>query len=113
MTDYSRNLSSAIKSIHGKGRDVGLVSYTVTGPSYDPVTTPTVVPTMAVQSSFKSNEVDGTVIMSTDRKYLFAGDVVPAIGMSIQDGGVKYEIKNVWQVKPGDTLILSKVQARL
>ncbi len=31
----------------------------------------------------------------------------------IEDGGLAFEIKNVWQVKPGDTLILSKVQARL
>lgn len=113
MTDYSRNLSSAIKSIHAKGRAVSLVSYVQTGSSYDPVLTPVTVPTKALQLSFNSNEVDGTVILASDVKFMFAGDVTPAIGMKIQDGSKKYEIKNVWPLKPGDTLMLSEVQARL
>jgi hypothetical protein len=113
MTDYSRNLSSAIKSIHDKGRAVTLVSYVQTGSSYDPVLTPVTVLTKAVQLNFNLNEIDGTVILSTDVKFMFAGDVEPAIGMKIQDGSKKYEIKDVWPLKPGDTLILSEVQARL
>ena len=113
MNDYSRNLSSAIKSIYDKGRAVSLVSYTQTGPSYDPVLTPVTVQTKALQLSFKSNEIDGTVILASDVKFMFAGDVEPEIGMQIQDGSKKYEIKNVWPLKPGDTLILSEVQARL
>lgn len=113
MTDYDRNVATAVRMIKSRGRAVDLVSYTQTGPAYDPVMTPVSTPTKAVQSNFNSKDVDGTTILSTDLKYLFAGDVEPKKGMDIQDGDKKYSIKNVWQVKPGDTLILSKVQARL
>ena len=113
MTDYTDDLNGAIEDIRDSGRPVDLVSYVQTGPSYDPVITPVPESTFAVQSNFRSNQIDGTLILASDKKFLFAGDVTPAIGMSIQDGTKKYEIKNVWQVKPGDTLILSKVQARL
>jgi len=108
-----RNLKLAVKMIKSNGRSVGLVSYVNSGTDYDPTLTSTTTTTKAVQSNFNTFQVDGTVILATDRKYLFAGDVEPAIGMDVLDGGITYKIKNVWQVKPGDTLILSKVQAGL
>ena len=114
MTDYTDDLNGAIEDIRDSGRPVDLVSYVQTGPSYDPVMTPVVMPdVMALQSSFKSNQIDGTLIKAGDKKFLIAGDVEPTVDMELHDGGKKYEIKAVDQVKPGDTLILSKVQARL
>ena len=113
MADYLRFKKSAIAKIFEKGRDVVLVSFLKSGPSYDPVLTPVETQTKAVQSNFNSNEIDGTVILVSDVKFLFGADVEPAIGMQIVDGLKTYEIKNVNQIKPGDTLILSEVQARI
>ena len=113
MTDYTDDLNGAIEDIAEAGRFVELVSYVSSGPSYDPIMVPVSVITSALQTNFNSNQVDGTTILATDKKFIFAGDVEPKIGMEIKDGLVKYEIKNVWQVKPGNLLILSKVQARL
>lgn len=113
MTDYLRFKKSAIEKIFEKGRNVVLVSFSKSGPSYDPVLTPVETPTKAVQSNFDSNEIDGTSVLASDLKLLFGADVEPAIGMQIIDGLKTYEIKNVNQIKPGDTLILSEVQARI
>lgn len=113
MPNYIRMKEASIKKISQNGRAVSLISYVKSGPTYDPVLTPFELETKALQTNFNSNEIDGTVILASDVKYLFSGDVEPVIGMQIQDGSKKYEIKNVWSLKPGDVLILSEVQARL
>ena len=50
---------------------------------------------------------------ANDKKYLIAGDVTVTTDMKILDGGIEHSIINVLSVKPGDTLVLSKVQARI
>lgn len=114
MIDYTSDLNAAIEDIAEAGRVVDLVSYVNTGPSYDPVMTPVILPDiMAVEKAFKSFEIDGTLVKTGDKRFLIAGDTEPTVNMELHDGGKKYAIKNIEQVKPGDTLILSKVQARL
>ena len=114
MTDiYEESKQQAINDINEYGRTINIVSVVYSGTDYDPTITKTNTPVKAVQSFFLSNEIDGTNIKATDKKYLIAGNVTLTTDMKILDGGIEHSIINVLSVKPGDTLVLSKVQARI
>ena len=114
MTDiYEESKQQAINDINEYGRTINIVSVVYSGTDYDPTITKTNTPVKAVQSFFLSNEIDGTNIKANDKKYLIAGDVTVTTDMKILDGGIEHSIINVLSVKPGDTLVLSKVQARI
>lgn len=114
MTDiYEESKQQAINDINEYGRTVNLVSIAKSGTAYDPVITETLIPCKMLQSNFLAKEIDGTLIKATDKKFLLAGNIEPTTEMLLKDGDIKYSIVNVFYVKPGDTLILSKIQARL
>lgn len=99
--------------INKYGRTSYLVSVTKSGVDYDPVITETLISCKALQSIFTTNEIDGTLVKADDKKFLIAGNVNITTDMLLKDGDKKYSIVRIMEVKPGDTLILSKVQARL
>ena len=114
MTDiYERPLNQAIKAINKYGRAVNIISLVKSGTDYDPVITETLIPCKMIQSAFTAKEIDGTLIKATDKKFLVAGNIESTTEMLLKDGDIKYSIVNVFQVKPGPTLILSKIQARI
>ena len=63
--------------------------------------------------NFKNSEIDGTMVLKSDRKVLMgAGVVVPEATGLLLIGGVTYAIVDVEAVTPAGTDVIYKVQAR-
>jgi hypothetical protein len=117
--DYTSIVDVAIRQIKDKGRSVTL-KHVVNG-AYDPQTdtngadgSSTQIVKMVI-TKFKSSEVDGTMILKSDKRGLLATDgltTAPLIGDLITDGGVTYTIVDFDTIQPGDTVILYKLQLR-
>lgn len=114
MTDiYSRAQSQAERALNKYGRDCHLVSFVKSGTDYDPDITEVLTPCKVLQSIFTTNEIDGTLVRRDDKKFLIGSDHSPIIEMNLKDGDKTYSIISILEVKPGPTLIMSKIQARL
>lgn len=114
MTDiYSRAQSQAERALNKYGRDCHLVSFVKSGTDYDPDITEVLTPCKVLQSIFTTNEIDGTLVRRDDKKFLIGSDHSPTIEMNLKDGDKTYSIISIQEVKPGPTLIMSKIQARL
>jgi hypothetical protein len=115
---YYDNLETALRLIDKKGRTVTLRS--VTPAAYDPLndtqgsdahTDRTV---KAVFTSYKTVEIDGSIILQGDKKCLIADlSALPDTNDIIVDGGDEWRIvPPIDLVQPGDTPILYKLQVR-
>lgn len=116
--DYSSLASVSVAQIADKGRNV---TYRIaTQGTYDPQTdaitsqstsTKTV---KAVIINARQNEIDGTLIKKGDKFALIADDSLtftPKTNDVIFDGD-EYTVKNIKTVKPGNTVLLYKLQLR-
>lgn len=65
----------------------------------------------AVFTSFKAQEIDGEIIRRDDKRVILAG-IAPLVGDQILEETTTWRVLSVETVKPGDTDILWKVQAR-
>ena len=95
------------------GRSGYLVSIVKSGVDYDPTITEVETEIKILESRFFTNEIDGSLIKLDDKRFLIAGSIIPSIDMKIKDGGKKYSIISIIETKPGNKLIISKIQARL
>lgn len=118
--NYTRQVQSALRMIYKFGRNVEVVS-AGTGDEYDPTTgqfttaSPVISNIKAVFTHFEEKEIDGTNVLRTDEKVLFAAaslSAKPASTDKIKDNGTEYNVVNVNTIQPGDTAILYEVQAR-
>jgi hypothetical protein len=108
--DYSSLAATAVGLIDKFGRDTTLRTNTVSGTEFDPTIVATDETISAVFMGYKTNEVDGTLIKSNDKMILTYA--VIDLKNEIIDGGKKYEVVNVQEVKPGITPMIYKVQLR-
>lgn len=121
MSDIYKNMAAnALRMIADKGRAL-LITMPGTEHEYDPLSdtftegedeTATV---KGVFTKFATKEIDGELILRTDKKVLIAAaslTQVPDNTATITDGGVIYNIINTEIVQPGDTPLLYLVQAR-
>ena len=108
--DYTSLANTAIGLIDKFGRDTTLRTNVITGTEFDPTITPNDTTISAVFLNFKSDEVDGTLIRSSDKKLLTY--TAMDLKNEIVDGGTKYEVVRVDEVKPGVTPMIYKVQIR-
>lgn len=114
-------LELATEMIGEEGRIVYLVERSNTGSSFDPSYTETETPVKALQTDFSMSEVDGTMVRSDDKKFLIDGIVPIGNAMRIRDKGSDspdsdiedYSIVYINQLKPGNTVILYEVYARV
>lgn len=93
-----------------------------TGPSFNPTMgSPTTHPVSAVQLSYSKMDVDGTRILSTDKKFYIAYvdmDNQPSTDwtLSVKSKGdaapVVYKIINIMPLEPGDLVLLWEAQCR-
>ncbi len=110
--DYSDLDLTAKELIADFGRSAILRTKVNSGLAYNPTITPTNTGITVVATKYSSFDVDGSLILATDKKFLMSSLVEPEKADIIVDGGVEYNIENVEVVAPGDTTILYKVQAR-
>jgi hypothetical protein len=111
--DYS-GLDNTAKSLISKfGRSVTIRSYSNSGDEADPVRTQSDVLATAVVTDFKNSEVDGTLILQSDKKFLISSLSTPEKDDVIIDQGSEYQVLNVELINPGDTVLLYKAQGRL
>lgn len=99
--------------INKYGRSGYLVSIVKSGVDYDPTITEVETEIKILESRFFTNEIDGSLIKLDDKRFLIAGSILPSIDMKIKDGDKKYSVISIIETKPGDKLIISKIQARL
>lgn len=116
--DYARPLATANRLIARFGQDGVVRRITTTGgTSYDPgEETPTNYPARFVVTAFDNRtEVDGSRILSTDKKVLMAADVEtdPRSGdlLVCADGSI-LSVVDADPLKPAETVLLWTVQAR-
>jgi hypothetical protein len=116
--NYDGLTAATISLIADAGRAVSLV-YTTQGtynPSDDEIysqaeTSETVY---MVITNFKKSDVDGTLIKAGDRLALLANDNLsraPKTGDKVEDSET-YTIVGIEEIKPGDTVLLYKLQLR-
>jgi len=110
--DYSDFDTMAKELISEYGITATLKRISTTG-EFNPVITSVDVSVKLVVSKFKNFDIDNSLILATD--LLFIVDSAEEIVKSdkIEVGGKLYDIENVVVVKPGSTVLLYKVQARL
>ncbi len=115
--DYSELQNNAIELIAEYGRDVTYRSFnsgtydpdsgTVSGDDEAETTVKAVVTTAKIE------KIDGTALQRGDRFFLIAsGSVVPNAKDAIIDGGETYQIVDFTEIKPGDSIMAYKIQAR-
>lgn len=97
MADYSRQRATAERLIKKQGKPVTL-QRTIKGP-YDPSTGGSVSTTQNIQGfgvfvRFTNSEIDGTTILSSDRKLIYSGEEIRK--------GDKYGAERLESVSPLD-----------
>jgi hypothetical protein len=118
--DYKSKAQNALRMINEKGR---LIRIVVAGGDevYDPNTdtftpgTPDESQVKGVFTQFAVKDVDGELILRTDKKVLIAAaalDAAPTPADQLIDGAVSYKVINTETVQPGDTALLYMVQVR-
>jgi hypothetical protein len=107
---YNELRSTAIQLIAKYGRNVTVITYENSGYDYDPVQTEETEVIKAVVTSFRANEVDGTIIQKDDKMLITTSSL--NIAQKIQDGSRLYKIVSVDEIKPSDTAIIYKAVIR-
>lgn len=107
-----RSRKNAERMIRKRGRLIQLVQSVMTGPEYDPTITETITPVYAICTDYEAREIDGSLIQSDDKKYMFCSEIAPATGDSIIDGGKRLSIVRLREQKPGEITIYHEAQAR-
>jgi hypothetical protein len=116
MSLYDRASSTAKQMIGKYGRDL-VLKRNIEG-TFDPATyafsgtSSPEVSCKGIVTNFKINEVDGTIVLRTDKKIILDADALPEQNDKIIDGTDEYTIVNVDSLEPGNTTLLYKVQAR-
>lgn len=111
--DYNKALANAKRLIRDNGRDVVVRTFTQSGDDWNPVQVPSDVTVRAVMTQFAAEEIDGTLIQASDKRFLIAGGADVSLAKRLIDGAVDYEVVAVECVKPGPVVVLWKVQVRL
>lgn len=110
MYDYGPIAATATRLIAQFGRAVTLVVETAGGTPYAPTVSTTTATITAAVTSFKANEIDGTIVQADDKKLLTTSAVT--VQNKITDGAHTYSVVSVETIKPGPTAVLYKAQLR-
>lgn len=114
--DYGRSKATADRLIGRFGSAATLKRPNSSGPAYAPVEgTPTSYAVTVVVQDFANREIDGTRILTGDKKVTMAKGslaIEPATSDTLVIGGVDHAIVEVRPLNPGGTVIFYEVQAR-
>ncbi|MCR6502589.1 hypothetical protein MUO32_26535 [Shinella sp. CPCC 101442] len=112
---YTRLQATAQRLIAKFGQQGTVTRLVQSGPSYDPVQTPTDYPCMLVVMDYEDRAIDGTLILRTD-KLLYVStqglSIAPDRADTISVGEQTFAIKNVKQINPAGLVVYYEVQGR-
>lgn len=111
MHEWASGLAAEL--IAENGRTMQLVMVARSGAAWDPVQSETTVDVVGMSTMLNYDEVDGDLIRRDDKIILLDSSTPPLVTHRLRDGDRDYSIVNVREIKPGETTILYKVQARL
>ena len=116
--NYAGSQSTADRLIQNFGRSATLNHKTTapaTNPWDNPTTTTTAYTVQIVVDSYKEFSIDGTTVLTGDRKILLSAlglTVVPTVEDTLTIGGDVWGVVNVKPLSPGATVVLYEIQAR-
>lgn len=113
--DYNGLQQTAQRLIANNGKQAFLRVVTKSGPGWKPTgQTQKDIKIAAVESKFKTSDIDGTLIKQSDKLFLVSmKGKGPSNGDLIVVGGVAYPIIDVKITSPGTIAVLYKVHCRL
>jgi hypothetical protein len=108
--DYSGVIATAKSLIDKFGKTMIRVTSVESGDEWNPTTVEFETNVVGVMTSYKNNQIDGTLIKATDKQILTYNAV--DIGDKIKDETISYNVINVDIIAPANDKILYKVQVR-
>lgn len=114
--DYTRTRATADRLLARFGQTGAIRRVYSTGPVYDPVQTTTDYACTLVVTEYDKRDIDGTLILQTDRKVLVAVtglSVVPTVTDRAVVEGVPLTIVAVMPLSPGGTVVMYELQVRV
>ena len=111
--DYGNSVTTATRLISTYGRTMTLRTTTETGDPWDPTQTSSDTDIIGVAVDYRSSEIDGDMVQTTDKRFLLTSTVTPTLQDKIVDNSTEYSIVNIREIKPGDTVVLYDVQVRI
>jgi len=112
--DYSRLKLTAVRLIERFGAPMVLVTSVNSGSLRNPVKAELEEDCVGVLARYASHLIDGTDILSQDRKIIMAADQVePKVDDKVRVGGKTYSVINVNKIDPGSIVLVYELQARL
>ncbi len=108
--DYSGVIATAKALIDRFGKTMERITTVTSGDEWNPTTVEFETQLIGVMTSYKNNQIDGTLIKATDKQILTYNAV--DIGDKIKDETISYNVINVDIIAPANDKILYKVQVR-
>ena len=113
--DYSRSRATAERLIARFGMPGAIRRAVPTGTSYDPDLADTDYACQLVVMNYEDREVDGTLILASDKK-IYASTAGLPITLERSDkivaSGVAYSIEKLKPLSPGGVIVFWEVQGR-
>ncbi len=113
--NYAEMQAVADELITEFGRQGTVTRVVQSGPTYDPVLTPTDYPCQLVVMEYEDRAVDGTLILRTDKLIYIATqglEITLDRADTINAGGQTFSIENVKQINPAGLVVYYEVQGR-
>jgi len=108
--DYSKMQSTASRLVNKFGKTLSKRVVTNSGTEWAPTQTNVDTSIDGVITAYGLNEIDGSLILTTDKKLLTTS--LLELDDKVVDGSIVYMIVSINQVQPADTNLLYKVQLR-
>lgn len=112
MSFYGGLADTAERLIDEYGRTVTVRTVVKSGAANDPVLTASDTSSKAVFANYNQRDMIGGLIKQGDIMVLVKTAVSVDETSLILDGSVVYSVVDIATIKPGDTLIMYKIQAR-
>jgi len=109
--DYSGMARTATRLINKFGKAILKRTITNSGDPWSPTQVNVDTSIDGVVVAYGLNEIDGTLILSSDKKLLTTSLV--DIADKIVDGAITYSVISVLVIEPASTVLLYKVQLRV
>jgi len=108
--DYTNLSATATRLVNSFGKTLKKRTITNSGSDFNPTQTPNDTDIYGVIVSYGQNEIDGTLILTTDKKLLTTS--LLEVDDKVVDGSIVYAIVSINKVQPADVNLLYKVQLR-